>query len=1047
MDALNHLSPEFEHCLSLATLFKEKFSFDWLVELTGYKPSRVLSILDQGIQEDWIEKQQDGFFTFKNLQVKQNLNDQLSLMEKQNLHQKIVELLLREIPDDLMFAETITNHLLHFPNDVNGCRWLLKSADRERRDGFINKALNGYKKILQDLSFLPEASETDCLYIEAALKYARISIARQDSQKVVSILKEALSRAQKYQMKKEMMLLNMHLAKNEFLLSNYHSAQTYFDEGWNINNEIESNPRIMLSATAFHIFSHYWKGRISEAIRTYEDSRNDIEKFPLEEHPILATATIGYCYAYNGQVKQGLGMLHALHKHCMERGDLFLAADTQVTIASIMIEIRQADEAIAYLTDYKADDCENDWNTIRAKGTLFIAYFLKGNKKMAVHHFNNWLERVKEINVPVIQNVLWFEVCKAIDDGKFPRIGDICLKKEVVKFEQCENILMKGVALRYKAFLQERENQSYDNILNSLNMSAEYLNEAGHAFELCRTYLELSRVYTLLNNIEANNHIKSKITEILGLANHDFVPPDLQWFVKKVPRDWESLCDELIRVNQNISVTRDKKQLFQIILSTANKMTGAERGAIFSFGKHENASKILLTASKNITLADIDHQSFKPVLKMVEEVASNRKGRVTKYLTSDNLHLDGTELILSQIAVPMIVRNKVVGVLYHDNTHYANSFNEADLKLLSAFASQSAIALDHAEAYAEIQRLNQKLNEEKQYYKEQSVQNINTNDLIGKSSKIMEVLNKINQVADTETTVLILGETGVGKGLVAKALHLHSKRNHHPFIKVLCNALPDSLICSELFGHEKGAFTGSIQRRIGRFELADGGTIFLDEIGDLQLDVQAQLLQVLQSKEFERIGGSETIKSNFRLITATNRDLADAVKNQRFRSDLYYRLNVFPIYVPPLRERKEDIPILAYHFLKTFSNRMRKKINGISKKEMEKLMQYDWPGNVRELESIIERGTVLSQQGHFRLPELNSASFEFYPSNTNMTLEENERLHILQTLKKTGWRVRGKGGAAELLDMHYSTLFFRMKKLGIQRPSDVTLNLRRRSVH
>jgi transcriptional regulator with GAF, ATPase, and Fis domain len=310
----------------------------------------------------------------------------------------------------------------------------------------------------------------------------------------------------------------------------------------------------------------------------------------------------------------------------------------------------------------------------------------------------------------------------------------------------------------------------------------------------------------------------------------------------------------------------------------------------------------------------------------------------------------------------------------------------------------------------------------------------------------MEVLNKINQVADTETTVLILGETGVGKGLVAKALHLHSKRNNHPFIKVLCNALPDSLICSELFGHEKGAFTGSVQRRIGRFELADGGTIFLDEIGDLQLDVQAQLLQVLQSKEFERVGGSETIKSNFRLITATNRDLADAVKNQRFRSDLYYRLNVFPIYVPPLRDRKEDIPILVYHFLKTFSNRMGKIINGIPKREMEKMMQYDWPGNVRELESIIERGTVLSQQGHFRLPELNTASLELHPSTTTMTHEENERLHILQTLKKTGWKVRGKGGAAEILDIHYSTLFFRMKKLGIQRPPDVNLNLRRRSV-
>ena len=193
-------------------------------------------------------------------------------------------------------------------------------------------------------------------------------------------------------------------------------------------------------------------------------------------------------------------------------------------------------------------------------------------------------------------------------------------------------------------------------------------------------------------------------------------------------------------------------------------------------------------------------------------------------------------------------------------------------------------------------------------------------------------MNKIRQVADTETAVLILGETGVGKDLVARAIHRHSRRNNQPFIKVLCNALPEGLITSELFGHEKGAFTGSVQRRIGRFELADGGTIFLDEIGDLQLDVQTRLLQVLQSKEFERVGGTETIRSDFRLVTATNRDLAEAVKNKRFRADLYYRLNVFPIYVPPLRERKEDIPILAYHFLKTYAARMGKTFDGICKR-------------------------------------------------------------------------------------------------------------------
>ena len=248
--------------------------------------------------------------------------------------------------------------------------------------------------------------------------------------------------------------------------------------------------------------------------------------------------------------------------------------------------------------------------------------------------------------------------------------------------------------------------------------------------------------------------------------------------------------------------------------------------------------------------------------------------------------------------------------------------------------------------------------------------------------------------------------------------------------------MPESLITSELFGHERGAFTGSVQRRTGRFELADGGTLFLDEIGDLQLDVQTRLLQVLQSKEFERVGGSETIRSDFRLVTATNRNLPEAIKNHRFRSDLYYRLNVFPIYVPPLRERREDIPLLAYHFLKRYSASMGKSFDGIPSSEMKKLMQYGWPGNIRELEGIIERGTVLSHGPHFRVPELGVAYTDADDPKADATLKEIERSHIVKALQQTGWKVRGKGGAAELLDVNYSTLFFRMRKLGIQRPSE-----------
>jgi transcriptional regulator with GAF, ATPase, and Fis domain len=386
----------------------------------------------------------------------------------------------------------------------------------------------------------------------------------------------------------------------------------------------------------------------------------------------------------------------------------------------------------------------------------------------------------------------------------------------------------------------------------------------------------------------------------------------------------------------------------------------------------------------------------------------------------------------------MILRDKVVGVLYHDNRLLSSAFRESDLELLAYFAALAAFAMDNARAYEEIQRLNQKLEEEKLYYEEQHLQNLHFEDIIGKSPTIKRVLAQMDQVAMTDTTALILGETGVGKELVATGIHRNSSRNNKPFIRVHCSSLPENLISSELFGHEKGAFTGAIQRRIGRFELANGGTLFLDEIGDLPLEVQVRLLRVLQSREFERVGGSETLRSDFRLIVATNRDLEQLVKENRFRSDLYYRLNVFPIHVPSLRERKEDIPLLANHFLKVYSTKMGKTIKMISEAEINKLMRYDWPGNIRELEHIIERSTVLSPGPYLHIPELSIQLPESTNLGVDIPLKDKERQYILQVLEKTGWKVRGLGGAAEILKIHPSTLISRMKKLGIQRPEAVS---------
>ena len=291
------------------------------------------------------------------------------------------------------------------------------------------------------------------------------------------------------------------------------------------------------------------------------------------------------------------------------------------------------------------------------------------------------------------------------------------------------------------------------------------------------------------------------------------------------------------------------------------------------------------------------------------------------------------------------------------------------------------------------------------------------------------MLRQVEQVAPTDSSVLICGETGTGKELIAQAIHRLGPRKSRVMVKVNCAALPSGLVESELFGREKGAFTGALTRQVGRFEVADGSSVFLDEVGELSLEVQSKLLQVLQEGEFERLGSPRTIKVNVRVIAATNRDLAEDIRKGRFREDLYYRLNVFPIRVPALRERPEDIPLLVWAFLEEFCSRMGKKITQVSRKTMEALQRHPWPGNVRQLRNVIEHGAIIATGHTLIVPMLDDIPME--GALPGQSLAETEREHIMKTLERTGWRIKGAKGAAEILGIKPSTLYTRMQKLGI----------------
>lgn len=389
--------------------------------------------------------------------------------------------------------------------------------------------------------------------------------------------------------------------------------------------------------------------------------------------------------------------------------------------------------------------------------------------------------------------------------------------------------------------------------------------------------------------------------------------------------------------------------------------------------------------------------------------------------------------------LPLVSRNHVLGVLALGRREEV-PFAPEDIAFLTQVAGQVAIAVENALAYQQIDDLKDKLSQEKLYLEDEIRSEMNFEGMVGTSAAMKRLLKQVETVAPTESTVLIYGETGVGKELIARAIHDRGTRRANAFVKLNCAAIPTGLLESELFGHEKGAFTGAIAQRVGRFELANHGTVFLDEIGEIPLELQPKLLRVLQEREFERLGSSHTLRTGARLIAATNRDLESMVHEQKFRGDLFYRLNVFPIQVPALRERAEDIPLLVRHFAAQFARRMKKQIETIPSEIMKGLVQYHWPGNIRELQNVIERAVIVTNGPILQVPlsDLKARPVASAPGasrDPGAHFADAERGRILNALEESNWIVAGPNGAAIRLGMKRSTLQFRMRKLGISRDS------------
>ena len=495
----------------------------------------------------------------------------------------------------------------------------------------------------------------------------------------------------------------------------------------------------------------------------------------------------------------------------------------------------------------------------------------------------------------------------------------------------------------------------------------------------------------------------------------------------------------LLRVNNAVVTCLDRDSLFTAIAEALRDVMPFDRAALILDDPGARDFKVLRIAGPTPLPPDIPRTAVLPREgSRTQWILENNCPVLTSDLRADTRFSEHPALIeqgfLSALSVPLAAKGRVIGTL-NVGSRETGRYGQEDCELLIAIADQVVLAIQNMLAYEEITALKSRLEQENLYLQEESRAEGTLGDVIGESPAIRKVLASVRLVAGTDATVLIAGETGTGKEVVVRAIHELSARKDKILVKVNCAALPGGVIESELFGHEKGSFTGALTRRIGRFELANGGTLFLDEVGDLPLELQAKLLRVLQEGEFERLGGTQTLKVNVRVVAATNRELPKAVEEGRFRADLFYRLNVFPIAIPPLRERLEDVPRLTRHFAMLYAAKLGKSIDSIGERTLARLCAYTWPGNVRELQNVIERAVILSPRSRLELDDSlvsHAPGPEMKPARS---LEEIEREHILAVLESVGWRVSGEKGAGKILGLKRTTLEARMRKLGISRPS------------
>ena len=1007
-------------------------SIDVLIEISNFSAVEVLKILNRLEDQSAIrvsDTKGSGFYQLSDPGLAKAVIKKSNPKIVKTIATDLVAFIGRKFEDgpEKWMALTQIHHLAAL--ETKNVDTILKSAQYCLTQRQPEAAADYFNMVIENLPIPCRQTKDKMAYIDACLGILSAHGRLMPLAEQKSLMRRSVRYAQQIKDPARQVRTQIILARIYNYEGDYQKAAKFYSEGWKIAQKL-GQENILKWAAIFTTDFLFWQGRVSDAVQRYEQVIGNLEELSSDPAVLRACASLGWCYGICGQTSRGIGLIEAVRRKADALQLKKVRIYTDMMSMLTLLDVRRIAEAKVFLDNVlRLPEEELGHRVLWAtRAAMAYVHFIHGDLAACYNMQKLAVASSTKLGWPHHHGPWNFEYLDGLEEAGFIH-PEMNYESEVRRVLNWPDIYMQGIGLRYRAQRAFKRSDEESKIREDLKKSIHLLTRSGAKLELSHAQILMARLLLKKGQKRPAQRLLNKAWKVFSAVNENLFPADLRSYVIEESLE-KMLVRTVVEVGNAFGSVRRKQPLLEQIINFAMRLMQAERGGFFELKEN---GEIELVASRNMDKAMIQATTFEADYEIIRQVA--RSGEVITN-SGDTDPTNGnmsSQRSSSWICSPVMLRNRILGVFYLDSSVGNLALADKELLMFKAISNQAAVALDNVRAYGEIAKLRDRLAEETRIYREKLESPPQFGQFIGHSPAIRQVFRQIQKVAATETTVLLTGETGVGKELAARAIHRLSSRSQGSFIPVNTASLAQGLIASELFGHERGAFTGAVKEHLGRFELANGGTLFLDDIEAIPLEIQVKLLRTIQEKEFERVGGNSIMKSDFRLITATNQNLEEMVQKGTFRADLYYRLNVFPINIPPLRERKEDIPLLATHFFKAFKASMGKSIKSISDIGIKNLSAYSWPGNVRELQHVIERSLILSNGNSLKIPALDECLALDDDGEKFKTFEEMERSYIIEALKRCNWQVSGKDGAAKMLDLKTSTLNSKMKRLGISK--------------